>query len=110
MKKVNLSKLLQNAGNPKIFVFEHDGKETLFVDTVWAVSEGIERLLDEEVSLNWGYGVEDYTPDNLIDAPLINDTKFRARSIFTEARKKELLAEIEAYKIRQSLKIEVLIP
>jgi hypothetical protein len=110
---IKLSKILQNAGNPKAFFLNHEesGNKVIYVNSQWLAENFAGSVFfNEEVDNIWGY----FAPNNIGDF-IENDThttgnKYKGRSADNEKYLNEMLAALEEYKLRQSLKITVLIP
>lgn len=106
---VKLTELLEKAGNPKVFFVKNEktGKEAIFVNSVWLDANFAgTMILSETVSRYWGIR----NPTNIF-CDVDNDTNdtYGGYSISKQEQKDEILKIFNEYKLRQSLKIEVLI-
>lgn len=104
-----LSKLLQNADNPKVLFVKNEktGKEVVFVNSLWLSDNFAGKIiLGETVSRYWGVR----NPTNIcLDVDNDTDDVYGGYSISNQSQKDEIIAIFEEYKLRQNLKITVLV-
>jgi hypothetical protein len=108
---INLSQIWKEKGQPKLFTIEgNGGLFSVIADMNWLPTSGITHLGGETVKKSWGvkYIQDSYALGHLSDR-LVNDTEFLRHNSITPDLKEEFEETLREYKLRESLKITVLV-